>query len=151
MKAHVGVDAASGLVHTVIGTAGNVADVTQAHALLHGDETAALGDAGYQGVEKRPENIGKTVTWHVAMKRFKRKALPKNKLGRLTEKLEHLKASVRAKVEHPFHVLKNLFRHRKTRYRGLAKNTAHLFTLFGLANLVLAGRRFTITESRSPS
>jgi len=55
------VDATSGLVHTVIGTAGNVADVTQAHALLHGDETAALGDAGYQGVEKRPENIGKTV------------------------------------------------------------------------------------------
>ena len=79
IKAHVGVDAASGLVHTVMGTAGNVADVTQAHALLHGDESAALSD--YQGVEKRPENIGKSVTWHVAMKRSKRKALPKNKLG----------------------------------------------------------------------
>jgi IS5 family transposase len=151
MKAHIGVDAASGLVHTVVGTAGNVADVTQAHALLHGDEIAALGDAGYQGVEKRPENIGKTVTWHVAMKRSKRKALPNNKLGRLREKLEHLKASVRAKVEHPFHVIKNLFRHRKTRYRGLAKNTAQLFVLFGFANLVLAGRRFTITESRRAS
>jgi IS5 family transposase len=151
MKAHVGVDAASGLVRTVIGMASNVADVTQAHALLHGDESAALGDAGYQGVEKRPENIGKLVTWHVAMKRSKRKALPNNKLWRLTEKLEHLNASVRAKVEHPFHVVKNLFRHRKTRYRGLAKNTAQLFTLFAFANLVLAGRRFTITESRSPS
>ena len=151
MKAHIGVDAASGLVHTVVGTAGNVADVTQAHALLHGDEIAALGDAGYQGVEKRPENIGKTVTWHVAMKRSKRKALPNNKLGRMREKLEHLKASVRAKVEHPFHVIKNLFRHRKTRYRGLAKNTAQLFVLFGFANLVLAGRRFTITESRRAS
>ena len=91
------------------------------------------------------------MTWHVARKRSKRKALPKNKLGRMTEKLKHLKASVRAKVEHPFHVVKNLFRHRKTRYRGLAKNTAQLFTLFALANLVLAGRRFTITESRSPS
>ena len=85
------------------------------------------------------------------MKRSKRKALPNNKLERLTEKLEHLKASMRAKVEHPFHVIKNLFRHRKTRYRGLAKNTAQLFTLFAFANLVLAGRRFTITESRSPS
>jgi IS5 family transposase len=127
MKAHIGVDAASGLVHTVIGTAGFV-DVTQAHALLHGDETAALGDAGYQGVEKRSENIGKLVTWHVAMKRSNRKALPKNKLGCLTEKLEHLKASVRAKVEHPSHVVKNLFRHRKTRYRGLAKNTAQKLT-----------------------
>jgi transposase, IS5 family len=85
------------------------------------------------------------------MKRSKRKALPKSKLGRTLEKLEHLKASVRAKVEHPFHVIKNLFRHRKTRYRGLAKNTAQLFTLFGLANLVLAGRRFTITETRGAS
>ncbi len=151
MKAHIGVDATSGLVHTVVGTAGNVADVTQAHALLHGDEIAALGDAGYQGVEKRPENLGKAVTWHVAMKRSKRKALPNNKLGRMREKLEHLKASVRAKVEHPFHVVKNLFRHRKTRYRGLAKNTAQLFTLFGFANLVLAGRRFTITETRRVS
>jgi IS5 family transposase len=149
MKAHIGVDAASGLVHTLIGTAGNVSDVTQAHALLHGDESAALGDAGYQGVEKRAENLGKSVTWHVAMKRSKRKELPKNK--RMLEKLEHLKASVRAKVEHPFHVIKNLFRHRKTRYRGLAKNTAQLFTLFGFANLVLAGRRFTLTESRSAS
>lgn len=151
MKAHVGVDAASGLVHTVIGTAGNVSDVSQAGSLLHGDESAAFGDAGYQGVEKRAENLGKSVTWHVAMKRSKRKALPKNKLGRMLEKLEHLKASVRAKVEHPFHVIKNLFRHRKTRYRGLAKNTAQLFTLFGFANLVLAGRRFTITETRSAS
>ena len=151
LKAHIGVDAASGLVHTVIGTAGNVSDVTQAHALLHGDEIAAMGDAGYQGVEKRAENLEKNVTWHVAMKRAKRKALPANKLGRMTEKLEHLKASVRAKVEHPFHVVKNLFRHRKARYRGLAKNTAQLFTLFGFANLVLAGRQFMVAETRAPS
>src|SRR5471032_2439557 len=151
MKAHIGVDAASGLVHTLVGTAGNVADVTQAHALLHGEEIAALGDAGYQGVEKRTENQGKSVTWHVAMRRVKRRALPKNKLGRMREKLEILKASVRAKVEHPFHVVKNLFKHRKTRYRGLAKNTAQLFTLFAFANQILARRRFTITESRSPS
>jgi IS5 family transposase len=151
MKAHIGVDATSGLVHTLIGTAGNVADVTQAGALLHGDEIAALGDAGYQGVEKREENEGKTVTWHVAMKRSKRKALPNNKLGRMREKLEQLKASVRAKVEHPFHVVKNLFRHRKTRYRGLAKNTAQLFSLFAFANLVLAGRRFAIPNTRGAS
>jgi IS5 family transposase len=147
MKAHVGVDAASGLVHTVIGTAGNVADVTQAHALLHGDETIVLADAGYQGVEKREENQDKTVHWHVAMKRTKRKALPNTKLGRMHERLEVIKASVRAKVEHPFHVVKTLFRHRKTRYRGLVKNTAQLFMLFGLANLVLAGRRFAIPNT----
>jgi IS5 family transposase len=85
------------------------------------------------------------------MKRSNRKALPNNKLGCMTEKLEHLKASVWAKVEHPFHVVKNLFRHRKACYRGLAKNTAQLFTLFGFANLVLAGRQFRVTETAASS
>jgi IS5 family transposase len=140
MKAHIGVDAHSGLVHAVIGTAGNVSDVTQAQALLHGEETVAFGDAGYQGVEKRPESQGSEVEWQVAMKPGKRKALEGTELGRLVEQLEHVKASIRTKVEHPFHVVKNLFKHRKTRYKGLAKNTAHLFSLFTLANLVLARR-----------
>lgn len=121
--------------------AGNISDVTQVYALLHGDETAARRDAGYKGVETRPENVGKAVTWHVAMKRFKRKTLPNNKLGRMVEMLEYLKASVRANVEHPFHVIKNLFHHRKTRYSGLAKNAAQLFPLFAFAMMVLAGRR----------
>jgi IS5 family transposase len=140
MKAHIGVDAQSGLVHTVIGTAGNVSDVTQAQALLHGDETDAFGDAGYQGVEKRAENLELPVNWHIAMRPGKRKFLPGTVLGDLLERIEHAKASIRAKVEHPFHVVKNLFGHRKTRYRGLAKNTAQLFSLFGLSNLVLARR-----------
>jgi IS5 family transposase len=140
MKAHIGVDAQSGLVHTVIGTAGNVSDVTQAQALLHGDETDAFGDAGYQGVEKRAENLELPVNWHVAMRPGKRKLLPGTALGDLLEPIEHAKASLRAKVEHPFHVVKNLFGHRKTRYQGLAKNTSQLFSLFGLANLVLARR-----------
>jgi IS5 family transposase len=141
MKAHVGVDMATGLVHSLVGTAGNVADVTQAHALLHGGEKAVLGDAGYQGMGKRPENADKQIDWHVAMRPSVRKTLKKNPLGRAKEKLEKARASVRAKVEHCFHVVKCLFKHRKTRYRGLAKNNAQLFTLFGFANLVLA-RRF---------
>lgn len=140
MKAHIGVDAQSGLVHTLIGTAANVSDVTQAQGLLHGEETAVFGDAGYQGVEKRAENIEVPVEWHIAMRPGKRRALPDTPLGDLQEQLERAKASIRAKVEHPFHVVKNLFRHRKTRYKGLAKNTAQLFTLFGFANLVLARR-----------
>jgi IS5 family transposase len=138
MKAHVGVDMATGLVHSVVGTAGNVNDVTQAHALLHGGERVVLGDAGYQGVSKRPENADKAIDWHTAMRPSVRKALKKNRLGRVKEKLEQTKASVRAKVEHCFHIVKCLFKHRKTRYRGLAKNNAQLFTLFGIANLVLA-------------
>jgi IS5 family transposase len=97
MKAHVGVDMATGLVHTVVGTAGNVSDVTQAHALLHGGEEAVLGDAGYQGVAKRAENADKAIDWHTAMRPSARKRLKKNPLGRAKEKLEHTKASVRAK------------------------------------------------------
>lgn len=69
----------------------------------------------------------------------------------MKEKLEKAKANVHAKVEHPFHVLKNLLRHRKTRYRGLAKNTVQLHTLFAFANLVLAGRTFGIVHTRTPS
>jgi len=141
MKAHIGVDADSGLTHTLVTTAANVSDITQAHALLHGDETTAFSDAGYQGVERRQENEKSAVTWHVALRPGKRRTLPDTKTGRLREQLEKLKASVRAKVEHPFHVVKNTFGHKKARYRGLAKNTAQLHTLFGLANLMIAKRR----------
>ncbi|KQV35395.1 hypothetical protein ASC93_24025 [Massilia sp. Root335] len=151
MKAHIGVDARSGLTHTLVTTAGNVSDVTQTHNLLHGAETMVFGDAGYQGAEKRPENTGKAVTWHIAMKRGLRKAMKKNPLGRAKEKLEKAKASVRSKVEHPFHVLKNLVRQHKARYRGLAKNTAQLHSLFAFANLVLAGRTFGSARARTPS
>jgi IS5 family transposase len=90
------------------------------------------------------------VTWHVAIKRAKRTALPSNKLDPMLQKLGQLEPSVRAKVEHPSISFNNLFR-RKTRYRGLTKNTAQLFTLFGLANLVLAGRRFTVSKTRVAS
>ncbi len=108
--------------------------------LLPGDETDAFGDAGYQGIEKREESRELPVTWHVAMRPGKRKALPKITMGELLERIEYTLASIRAKVEHPFHVVKNLFRHRKTRYKGLAKNTAQLFSLFGFANLMRARR-----------
>ncbi len=142
MKVHIGVDAQSGLVHTLIGTAANVHDVTQTHV---------FGDAGYLGVEKREENLALPVTWHIAMRPSKRKALPKTTVGELMEKLEHAKASIRAKVEHPFHVVKNLFMHRKTRYKGMAKNNAQMFSLFGLANLLLARRWLCSSDSQIAS
>ena len=136
MKAHIGVDADSGLVHTVRGTSGNVADVVEGNSLLHGQETDAFGDAGYQGVDKRPD-AQKGVTWHVAMRPGKRKELDKeNKpVDALIEQLEKLKAGIRAKVEHPFRVLKRQFGYTKVRYRGLKKNTLQLKTLFALSNL----------------
>ena len=141
MKAHIGVDADSGLVHSVQGTAANVNDVTQAQALLHGEEQEGFGDAGYQGAEKRPEAQDK-VRWNIALRPGKRRALDMGKeIDRLRDQLETIKARIRAKVEHPFHIIKNRFGLKKVRYRGLAKNTAQLMTLFGLANLMIAKRR----------
>jgi IS5 family transposase len=141
MKAHIGVDAETGLVHSVVGTAANVSDVTQAHALLHGGETVVYADAGYQGVDRRPENQDTPVTWRVAMRPGRRRALPDTDTGRLQAWIERIKASIRAKVEHPFRIIKRQFGHTKVRYRGLAKNTAQLITLFALGNLWLCRKR----------
>ena len=142
MKAHIGVDAESGLVHTVIGTAANVNDVTQAAGLLHGEETDAWGDAGYQGVTRRDEHKDSQVQWHVAMRPGKRKALDlSSDLARMIDRVEQIKASIRAKVEHPFRVVKQQFGHTKVRYRGLAKNTARLTMLFALSNLWMVRRQ----------
>jgi transposase, IS5 family len=136
IKAHIGVDVASGVVHTLTGTAASEADINQTAALLHGREEAVFADAGYTGAGKRPELADRDVSWNIAIKRSIIKALPKT-LRDLAEPIERALAQVRAWVEHPFHVVKNLFRHRKLRYRGLAKNTAQLHTLFALANLVI--------------
>ncbi|MCS6811832.1 MAG: IS5 family transposase [Tepidimonas sp.] len=142
MKAHIGVDAHSGLVHTVAGTAANIHDVTQASKLLHGQETEVFADAGYQGVDKREETQDITARWHVAMRPGKRRALDKNSpMGAVLEQLERIKASIRAKVEHPFRVIKCQFGHRKTRYRGLAKNTNQLQVMFALSNLWMVRKR----------
>jgi transposase, IS5 family len=136
MKAHIGVDVASGLVHTVVGTAANQADITQTAALLHGEEKDIFGDAGYTGADKRPELVDRDVSWNIAIKRGIIKALPQA-LRELAEPVERALPQVRAVVEHPFHSVKNRFRHNKLRYRGLKKNTAQLDTLFALANLVI--------------
>ena len=141
MKAHIGADSESGLVHSVVGTAANVADVTQVDKLLHGKENMVSADAGYTGVEKRPEHEGREVIWQIAARRSTYKKLSKRSaLYKAKRKIEKSKAQVRAKVEHPFRVIKRQFGYVKTRFRGLAKNTAQLVTLFALSNLWMARR-----------
>jgi IS5 family transposase len=147
MKAHIGVDVASGLVHTVKGTAANEADVTQTAALLHGEEEDVFGDAGYAGADKRPELADREVSWNIAIKRSIIKALPQA-VRELAEPIERALAQVRAVVEHPFHILKNRFHHKKLRYRGLFKNTAQLHTLFALANLVIVKQALLAEPSK---
>jgi IS5 family transposase len=104
--------------------------VLEGNSLLHGQEVDAYGDAGYQGIHKRPD-VKLSVTWYVAMRPGKRRALVKSDpLDQLTDKIEKAKAGIRAKVEHPFRVIIRQFGYVKTRYRGLKKNTAQLVTLF---------------------
>jgi IS5 family transposase len=142
MKAYIGVDAESGLVHSLVGTAANVADVTQVDQLLHGEEAYVCGDAGYTGVEKRLEHQDRKMIWSIAARPSSYKQHGKKSLiGRMRRKIEYAKAQVRAKVEHPFRVIKRQFCNTKVRFRGLMKNTAQLTTLFSLSNLWMARKR----------
>jgi len=145
MKAHIGADRDSKLVHTVVVTAANVADVTKTAELLHGQEQQVHADAGYTGVEKRVEILAleRKIDWQIARKRGPIKVMVEGSEKEAVKAVEKAKASVRAYVEHPFHILKNLFGHRKVRYRGLAKNGHQLHTLFGLANVVIGARQAT--------
>ncbi len=136
MKAHIGVDAESGLTHSVTTTAANVADVAEVDKLLHGKEKVVYADAGYIGAQKRAHKRGRR--WYVAAKRSKVKAIDDDQLRDLTQQIEHLKASIRAKVEHPFRVIKRQFGYQKVRFKGLAKNTTQIQMLFALANLWMA-------------
>jgi IS5 family transposase len=144
MKAHIGVDVASGVVHTLTGTAANEADINQMAAVLHGREEAVFADAGYTGADKRPEHADREVSWNITVKRSIIKALPE-RLREWAQGVETALSRVRAWVEHPFHVVKNLFRHKKLRYRGLAKNTAQLHMLFALANIWMVRRKLLPT------
>ena len=145
MKAHIGADRDSKLVHPVVVTAAHVADITKTAERLHGQEQQVHADAGYPGVEKRAEiaALERKIDWQIARKRGPIKAMVEGAEKETLKAVEQAKASVRAFVEHPFHILKNLFRHRKVRYRGLAKNGHQLSSLFGLATVMIAGRTAT--------
>lgn len=144
-KAHIGVDEENGLIHTVKTTAANEHDVTVMNELLHGEEERAFGDSGYIGAKKRPDAVkknksGKNIKYIINRRPSSIKKLSKS--GQYAaKKIEKKKSSVRCKVEHVFAVVKRLFRYRKTRYRGLKKQTAKNYIMFALANLYLADRK----------
>ena len=145
-KAHIGVDKNTGLVHTIKTTSANVHDVTMTQELLHGEENEIFGDSGYIGANKRENAVirnkkGKKITYKISRKPSQIKKLSKSGQYK-AKKSEHKKSSIRAKVEHVFQVIKIQFKYRKTRYRGLEKQTQKLNMLFALANLVLAERKF---------
>lgn len=135
MKAHIGVDDESGLVHHVECTAANAADVTQVHKLLHGREDTVCGDSGYTGLDKRAEMRRCKARYLIAEKPSKLRQIKSQRELKWAMCWEHTKASLRAKVEHPFRVIKRQFGYTQVRYRGLAKNAAQVLTLFALSNL----------------
>lgn len=141
MKMHIGVDDKLGLIHSIATTSANEHDVTVTDQLLHGKEKRVWGDAGYIGVDKRPEHTKRSVKWHIAMRPGQRKELdPKS----WEAKAEKTKASVRAKVEHPFFFIKQVFKYSKLRYKGLAKNSSRLHLLAAFSNLLI-GRKYLMT------
>jgi len=142
MKAHIGVDTAHGLVHTMEATSGKVSDYSMSEVLLHGDETTAHGDRGYADKSREPnrersqDEVGPR--WFVPFKRRKGcDTTPEQK------RLNRLMSGLRSAVEHPFRVLKRQFGYTKVRYRGLFKNEQHLFSQFALVNLYLARHLLT--------
>ncbi|HTK63001.1 MAG TPA: IS5 family transposase [Pseudonocardia sp.] len=144
MKAHIGVDAGTGYVHSVTCTAANVHDLDEAVNLVRDDDEVVYCDAGYQGAQKRPDIAGdehlSTVQWRVAARKAALKAMPAH-----DRVMESRKASVRAKVEHPFLIVKRDFGFTKTRYRGIGKNLNHLNMLFASANWLMRARAVTLT------
>lgn len=143
-KAHIGVDKDTGLVHTVKATAANVHDVTMMAELLTGEEETIYGDSGYLGADKREDAVirnkkGKKIRYKINRRPSQVKKASAHSKGQIKRR-EREKSSVRAKVEHVFAVVKNRFLYRKTRYRGLRKQTAKLNMVFALANLILADR-----------
>ena len=154
MKCHIGVDAGSGLVHTITVTAANVHDVTQAANLLREDDEVMYGDSGYLGIQKRPE-ITENENFAKIDYRINRRP---GKLPRVSDNaidweryIENRKSSVRCKVEHAFRIIKCQFGYRKTAYRGLKKNENRLYAMFACANLyslAIAGRKLSTTWYR---
>jgi len=139
MKAHIGVDAGTGYVHTVTATAANVHDLDQAVNLVRADDEVVYADAGYQGALKRPEIAEhddlSRITWRVAARKGALKTMPAH-----DREVQSRQASVRAKVEHPFLIVKRDFGFTKTRYRGIAKNLNHLNMLFASSNWLMRAR-----------
>ncbi|WP_207064101.1 IS5 family transposase [Motiliproteus sp. SC1-56] len=137
MKAHIGVDAKTGLTHSFTTTAANEHDLNQAHHLLHGKEGYVFADAGYRGAEKRAALKHKDLDWHIAQPPGTVRGLKKHpRINKVKLSMEYMKASIRAKVEHPFRIIKCQFGFTKARYRGLMKNDSKLAMLFALANVV---------------
>jgi IS5 family transposase len=141
MKAHVGTDTGKGLVHRVVVTSAAVHDSNVMDQLLHGEEKAVYGDKAYAGEGRQKDYEARGIEWCV-----KRKGYRGRELTEEDKEYNHRQGKVRAKGEHAFGVVKNLWRYRKVRYKGLQKNTVQVFSLFTLANLYLVRKELQMVR-----
>ena len=130
MKAHIGVDSSSGIVHSVSATTAKDHDITQYKNLLHGEEKAVFADKGYAATDLKKQCRKSSIFYGILDKAKRGKSLSSSQNKR-NRKL----ATVRAKVEHPFQIIKCQWKYQKVRYRGIQKNLSQLYLLFGLSNL----------------
>lgn len=130
MKAHIGVDTKSRVVHSVVCTTASVHDSQEMEELLHGEEKEIYGDKAYVSAERKQRYEAQGARWYVARKGTRNRPLSKK-----DQEWNKRRSRIRARGEHPFGVVKHLWGYAKTRYRGIAKNAAQLFSLFALANL----------------
>ncbi len=137
MKAHIGVDSRTKLIHTVVATAANVHDSQVLEDLLHGGETRVWGDSAYTGQSAQIARAAPGAQDFTNRKGYKNKPLSEEERAK-----NRTKSKVRAKVEHAFRILKCQFGMVKLRYRGLHKNANHLFAACALVNLAMASRRW---------
>lgn len=143
MKCNIGVDAGSGLVHSITATSANVHDITEAHKLIRSDDEVVYGDSGYLGIEKREEIKNDNHLSNIDYRINRRpKSLPQVSDNSIDWEryIEYRKSSVRCKVEHSFKIIKDTFGFRKVRYKGIAKNLNKLNVLFACANLLMVKR-----------
>ena len=144
MKAHVGTDP-NGLVHTLVTTHAGASEFNQLPELLHGEERELYGDQAYWSELHRV-----AAKAHGVRYRVNRRPNPGRPLSEYQRRLNRLRSATRARGEHAFRVVKQLWGYRKVRYRGLAKNTARLFTMFALANLYMVRRRLLPPRETCP-
>lgn len=144
MKAHVGVDAGIGLVHTVTATSANVHDIDEAHNLVREDDDVVYGDAGYVGIEKRDEITSdehlNRIDWRIGKRPGKIKKMRRDLNKWCDAREEYLKAKTRCKVEHVFQIMKCIFGFRKVCYKGIEKNLNRLFMIFSQVNILKMAR-----------
>ncbi len=144
MKCHAGVDAGTGYIHSIEATAANVHDITEAVNLIRSDDEVVYGDAGYLGLDKRPEILKDAhksqIDYRIAQRPGKKRRMAQGPARDWYCRIEYRKASVRAKVEHAFHIIKNTFGFNKVCYRGIAKNLNRLYMLAASANLLMCAR-----------